>query len=338
MVSLQKKILQFADKKTKHDIEQLEQFLHTDNLAAAKTLTTQADEEADIQMKSASELALSVEGETPKTGGAWLPKGWASRWLSPDETLRQIIRDITIATVWFSIMLGEFDIFNKYNQLITSEVTDNWIQSQAMTELLVANKQLGLTTAVNNDNKRKLIYLDRIVDYLENTDLVIRIVESSGYNFIELNNIPRIKVCSFKILNDVNYKNLSTILEAKSLLKAYYYYNLQNFKNIIKITGKYYIPNLNDIIQKVDNSADLFLQYRSGQTDQNTEIFGIKSIHFKNVINEIINKYNESNGYKYMELTVFTYLKSKMYRKHIFPKINLTKFTKRGDDSILEYL
>ena len=173
MVSLQKKILQFADKKTKRDIEQLERFLQNDNLAEAKTLTTQADEAADTQMKMAGELALSHVSEGTQKGGAWFTGGWASRWLSPDETLRQIIRDITIATVWFSIMLGEFDIFNKYKQLITPEATSNvWITSQAMEELLVANKQLGLTTAVNKSNDPDFDIFYNIKDLKEATGAI----------------------------------------------------------------------------------------------------------------------------------------------------------------------
>jgi hypothetical protein len=151
MVSLQKKILQFADPSTKKDIEQLELLLRLDKLEEARGIVEGADKAADIHMKEVSEKTLSSSAST--TGGRhWLPAGWSSRWLSPDETLRQIIRDITIATVWFSIMLGEFDIFSKYKNLITPEgetETNNWISSEAMKDLLVANRQLGLMTAVN---------------------------------------------------------------------------------------------------------------------------------------------------------------------------------------------
>lgn len=172
MISLQKKILQFADKKTKQDIEQLENFLSRDDLTEAKAMTNQADTSADKQMKVASELAFSEAGASVK-GGAWLPTGWASRWLSPDETLRQIIRDITIAAVWFSIMLGEFDIFNRYKQLLTPEdVTDNWTHSQAMEDLLVANRQLGLTTAANKSSDPDFDIFYNIKDLKEATGAV----------------------------------------------------------------------------------------------------------------------------------------------------------------------
>jgi len=140
MVALGKKILMFADKKTKEDIEKLEEFLKEDNLAEAKKLTDKADEESDNLMRQSS-----VDTAPLMKGGTWLPSGWTSRWISPDETLRQIIRDITIANVWFSIMLGEFDIFMRF----MPSLGDTWKQSKAMKELLIANRQIGLTTAVN---------------------------------------------------------------------------------------------------------------------------------------------------------------------------------------------
>ena len=140
MVALGKKILMFADKKTKADIEKLEGFLKEDNVEEAKKLTDKADEESDVLMRQAS-----MNTEPLLKGGSWMPTGWSSRWLSPDETLRQIIRDITIANVWFSIMLGEFDIFMRYMPISGNK----WKESKAMKELLLANKQLGLTTAVN---------------------------------------------------------------------------------------------------------------------------------------------------------------------------------------------
>jgi len=173
MISLQKKILQFADKKTKRDIEQLEELLHTNNLEEAKTVTNAADAEANQQMKATGEATLSQAAKGAQSGGAWLITGWASRWLSPDETLRQIIRDITIATVWFSIMLGEFDIFNKYKHIITPEgETDEWIHSQAMKDMLVANKQLGLMTAVNKSNNADFDIFYNIKDLKEATAAV----------------------------------------------------------------------------------------------------------------------------------------------------------------------
>jgi hypothetical protein len=162
MVALQKKILLFADAKTKKDIERLESFLKEDKIDEAKELTDEADELSDLIMKHSSDETNS-SWINNHSGGAWLPTGWSSRWLSPDETLRQIIRDITIANVWFSIMLGEFDIFMRF----TDVKTTGWKESKAMKDLLTANRQLGTTTAVNKSTDADFDLFYSVLDMKE---------------------------------------------------------------------------------------------------------------------------------------------------------------------------
>ena len=159
MVALQKKILMFADKRTKIDIQQLEQFLKDGNINEARELTGNADKESDSILRNVSQVAINMR----PVGGGWLPTGWSSRWLSPDETLRQIIRDITIANVWFSIMLGEFDIFMRFTEV----KTESWKGSKAMKELLLANRQLGQTTAVNKSTDPEFNLFYSLLDMKE---------------------------------------------------------------------------------------------------------------------------------------------------------------------------
>lgn len=74
MVSLQKKILQFADPTTKKDIEELELLLRTDKLDEAKALTLAADTTADQHMKEVSEKTLGLQHtqlQHPAAGYLW---------------------------------------------------------------------------------------------------------------------------------------------------------------------------------------------------------------------------------------------------------------------------
>jgi hypothetical protein len=162
MVALQRKILLFADAHTKEDIRQLEEFLQHDDVAAAKELAETADTEVDGIVKRTSQRSINTS--KGQAGGNWLPTGWASRWLAPDETLRQIIRDITIANVWFSVMLGEFDIFMRF---IGNSTSEEWKKSKAMKELLVANRQLGTTTAVNRSTNSDYDMFYSVLDMKE---------------------------------------------------------------------------------------------------------------------------------------------------------------------------
>ena len=139
MDKLQKRIMLFADEKTKKDIGELEEYLKEGNLGEVKNLIETA------QNDSKKAVTDNITNPMQKGSGMfrWLPTGWSSRWLSPDETLRQIIRDITIAVVWYSIMLSEFDIFNKYMDIKTGVKATKWATGPEMKELLIANRQLN---------------------------------------------------------------------------------------------------------------------------------------------------------------------------------------------------
>ena len=132
-------IMLFANDETKKDIKNLEKYLKEGRLVEAQIALENANKDADTAVTS------GIKGGSGQRGGMirWLPTGWSSRWLSPDETLRQIIRDITIAVVWYSIMLSEFDIFNKYLDTKNENKATKWVTGPEMKELLIANRQLN---------------------------------------------------------------------------------------------------------------------------------------------------------------------------------------------------
>jgi hypothetical protein len=195
MVALQKKILLFADSKTKKDILELESFLKKNKIAEAKALTASADEGGEQEIRN--DLAKGSESETygllngnkgnnTQKGGAWLPTGWSSRWLSPDETLRQIIRDITIANVWFSIMLGEFDIFMRYkssDQRIVGSISGNTLTVTSGTpsvgSTLVAPGVTSGTAITSIGNSGK--YTVSIPQTVETTEMTAILVTSEKW-------------------------------------------------------------------------------------------------------------------------------------------------------------
>jgi len=168
MGSLRNKILLFADKQTKRDIEQLESLLKNGDEDTANELLRNANKEG---------VAVAAEIKS-QSGGAWLPTGWSSRWLSPDETLRQIIRDITIAGIWFSIMLGEFNVFMQF----VENPHKAWAKGDAMKELLHANKHLGLIGTANGSNQGAFDEFYSSLDMkpaVQGASLSIRVAESN---------------------------------------------------------------------------------------------------------------------------------------------------------------
>ena len=151
MDKLKDKILLFSDEKTKRDIKEFEAYLESGPEGVRKAQEILATKMAE----TGKDISASVKQPSKKWFQKMLPTGFFSRWISPDETLRQIIRDITIAIVWFAIMLGEFDIFTKYMDIKKSsrESENKWVDSQEMKTLLEANKRLGETLHATHTNR-----------------------------------------------------------------------------------------------------------------------------------------------------------------------------------------
>lgn len=117
--------------------------------------------------------------------------------------------------------------------------------------LLTTTVYINTTEYLNENNTpevRLKQYIDSINKWIKFTDLNIYIVESSNYGFPEYKNNPRVKVYTFKSENDINCKHCSaTPYEAESILRAFNHFGLKVYDKIIKITGKYYIPDMEKI-------------------------------------------------------------------------------------------
>ena len=139
------------------------------------------------------------------------------------------------------------------------------------------------TDYLNQDNTPEIRlknYIDSINEWLNNTNLTLYVVESSNYGFPEFKDNPRVKVFSFMSSNEIKCKYCSaTPYEAESILKAFYYFNLNKYSYILKVTGKYYIPGMETLIKNIPSNAELLYQHTRYSGLQNSEIFGCKSIY-----------------------------------------------------------
>jgi hypothetical protein len=226
----------------------------------------------------------------------------------------------------------------------------NWNFFNNSKELLDINKTcilLTTTVYINTDYKNEYnspesrlnIYIDSINEWLQKTNLIIYVVESSNYNFPEYSNNPRVKVYSFKSSNNINCNDCSaTPYEAESILKAFNYFKLYNYDNIIKITGKYFIPNMETLIENIPDNSEIFLQnsYNNDLKQQNSEIFGCKTKYLVNIMNMIIDNAKKNINF---ESTLNIIIDSNKYNIYRFPTIKLNKPIKRsGDNKIMYYL
>ncbi len=177
-----------------------------------------------------------------------------------------------------------------------------------------------LTMYVNN---KKSLYENIVQRWLNETNLDIYIVDSSNTPLSIIH--PRLFPYHFKQTDDFATLEPSKY-EVDSILKANQYFNFKKYDMVIKVTGKYFIPDLERILHLIPDT-DMVVQCRTDTYGrQNTEILAIKSSMIK-----ILNQYN---GKCNLETFIFQ-LKCV---KHRFMLFKLDSFVPRGDGSILRCL
>jgi hypothetical protein len=190
----------------------------------------------------------------------------------------------------------------------------------------------------NSSESRLKLYLNCINEWLKNTNLIIYIVESSNYSFPEYKNNPRVKIFTFKSDNNIKCKDCSaTPYEAESILKAFNYFKLDAYDKIIKVTGKYFIPNIENLIKNIPNDADIFFQNSNENAlkKQNSEIFGCKTKYLPIIMNLII--VNSKSNLNF-ESTLFLLPQNNFfYKVYTFPVIVLNNPVKRSGDNKIIY-
>ena len=184
-----------------------------------------------------------------------------------------------------------------------------------------------------SSNKRKLIYLNAITKWTKSYDYDFGIIENSGYDFPELKDknsdyySPKVKIISFdynnlspqlkKILLETTSKGIHELISINYFLNNY---NISKYSHIIKITGRYFIPNFDKLV--IDNIKGNHLAITQNKPDR-CEIVGC-STHIANYI------FSLSIDFDHIE---YEFLK----RIYVIPKKNILKLpilpikhTKRG--------
>jgi hypothetical protein len=135
----------------------------------------------------------------------------------------------------------------------------------------ISNVSIILTTCVNVQKKSYLYqtdkqsrvdtYLKAIKQWLELTNFKLIIVENTGYTFPELSNYldnKRLEIISFveADIKEANYLKYDTSKGSSELFSIYYAFKHSNIIKhtnfIIKITGRFYIPDLEKYLTTIN--------------------------------------------------------------------------------------
>jgi hypothetical protein len=171
------------------------------------------------------------------------------------------------------------------------------------------------------------MYEKRVHRWLNNTDLDIYIVDSSGIGI----NQKHERLHQYVFEQDLEIsKNSVSVCEKNSILKAIEYFkeDFLKYNIVFKITGKYFIPDFEEIITQIPENIEVVLQNLTITHGQNTEIVGFKPEIIREIIEFI------ANGFSF-ENTMYIINTLPKYKKYRLPRIKLDDYTKRSDNSIL---
>lgn len=233
-----------------------------------------------------------------------------------------------ILILFFIITLFYLLIYN-----IKCEYFQNKIKYISTTPVQSNNTYCLLLTTYNIPD-RQHIYKNILEKWLKYTSFTIFVVDSSG-NKINIEH-PRLHQFSFK--QDTKYykhKGGPTQAEKNSIIKAIHFFNkkLLYYDIVFKITGKYFIPQLENLIQYIPNDVDIIFQYSNYNIlkIQNSELVGIRT---KKILN--LMKLIENN--MLFENMLYNRIQDNRFKIYKLPKLEIENNIKRNDGSVLTYL
>ena len=150
-----------------------------------------------------------------------------------------------------------------------------------------------LTTSVSNcsntikDTKYRInLYTLQILKWLEKTNFIIVVIESSGYNFPHINH-ERLYKFTFifkRPLNSSSQYEANSILYVLNEIKDTKYYN--ECTHILKVTGRYFLDGIENHLNSKPQDKDLYLQKHRDNNImwQNSEYYGIRKQLFNNFL------------------------------------------------------
>jgi len=192
-----------------------------------------------------------------------------------------------------------------------------------------------------NNNERVQTYIKSVLSWLNNTSFHIILVENSGYDFKELDKEKetykdRFEVITFdeNTLEQASYLKGSTSKGESELFSiSYAFHNSKIIKNsnfIIKITARFFIPDLEEyLIQKDLEKYDCLIQ-------DNPDRCQMVGSHFKNFIHMFnIASYDENNNYVHHVEHLYKYRVSKYKNVLVCKKFSIPETQEGGTNNKL---
>jgi len=197
--------------------------------------------------------------------------------------------------VVFILFLSFFIIFFLVNNIFI--ISKNRVKPQESFDDNSFSKQwvILLTTCVTPFNAtdkdaedRKELYKKQIQNWLEHTNIPIFVVESSKntsiFENLNLDNNDKLTYYTLTANNTYgsSYGEMTSIKYALEFMKENSYYNEANY--ILKVTGRYFLNDIENVLNNLEKGGDIYLQKRRINEWQNSEYYGMKKDLFENFV------------------------------------------------------
>jgi hypothetical protein len=193
--------------------------------------------------------------------------------------------------------------------------------------------KFALLICTYNVEKRQQMYSDVIHWWMTNSSFDIFIVDSSNNKFSD-DIESKCKVLHFDQSIHTKCTGSSTVLELLSLNQAFNTFqdDWKEYDYVIKLTGKYTLPKLQEVLKKsvVNQNNHLICQSKKSANMQHTELVIFHSLHFKSILERM----GKLSGL--MESIISKV--SKQIPSTNLPRLDNTSKYKRGAGDIMRYL
>lgn len=233
--------------------------------------------------------------------------------------------------LFFSYRTNSHKVNKYYNKYYENYENNENINKSPPTN---KNKWIILLTMAVNVNKeneyRKWLYKTQLLNWLSNTNYYIYVVESTGVSLDITHERLRFFSLELPKIASSSQSESASILHVLNNIKDDP--NFIECTHILKVTGRYFLQNIDSVLNRCVDNLDVYLQHHYNHTTrwQNTEYFGIRKNLFKTFLLRVINEgLIEHKFYEFISKNRLTFMRIGPFKNNI---------ARGGDKRIIRYL
>jgi hypothetical protein len=174
--------------------------------------------------------------------------------------------------------------------------------------------------------QKEAMYMDILTQWLQKSSFDVFTVDSAASPYFATSNHPRWRALSFAQQN-VGNKCYSR-LELEAIAKAESFFPLHTYDRIVKLTGKYFVPELEKTIRRTPKGLVLQNRHAFFVRYQNSELFAFTPGQAQTILGMFV-KGAEQTLYKYSSV---------LGQATRLPKLQVESRYARGDGKVLTWL